>query len=497
MNKTNFVCSLLSLLLLSSFHAFATGAVNVDELNRILKEKNAGWVAKKSDISDKSIDELKLLLGAGEMDRTVQFVHPEGLRAQSLPSSLDWRNHLGGNWVPPATSQGSCGSCVAFAAVGTMETQYKIATGIPGYNIQLSPQYLFSCGGGRCNLGWFPAAAARFLRNQGVPDEACMPYLSGGGQDVACSASCADHASRRVRIAAYTTPTNRRVDIDRLKTALQYGPLLSRFVVYSDFFAYGSGVYRHSWGEQVGGHALSIVGYNDVGRYFIVRNSWGSGWGMDGFVNISYDDSSGLGAETWQYQMPSFNGSVAFESPSDETYFSNKTNLKVVSTYSGTESIVINLINLSGTVVKSVSCSGHICERALERQNLADGEYKLEGFARDASGQNLGQSPQRTVFLSQGQPKLALSLHLPGKILSGLANLTVRVSSQPVPMNGLEFHYKSGGIERIHKSDHADDGMTVRWFTKNVSNGIYEIWMTGRVMETSVETPHQFVTVAN
>jgi hypothetical protein len=60
--------------------------------------------------------------------------------------------------------------------------------------------------------------------------------------------------------------------------------------VYSDFYYYSGGVYQYTSGTYQGGHAILIVGYDDAGQYFIVKNSWGSGWGESGYFRIGYSE---------------------------------------------------------------------------------------------------------------------------------------------------------------------------------------------------------------
>jgi C1A family cysteine protease len=65
------------------------------------------------------------------------------------------------------------------------------------------------------------------------------------------------------------------------------------FDVYTDFFSYDSGVYSYVSGEYEGGHAILIVGWNDSDSAFIVKNSWGTGWGESGFFKIAYSELTG------------------------------------------------------------------------------------------------------------------------------------------------------------------------------------------------------------
>jgi C1A family cysteine protease len=106
-------------------------------------------------------------------------------------TQLDWRNYSGQNFVSPTLNQGRCGSCVAFAVIGALETQMNIARMTTTSPWSYSPQHLFSCGGATCETGWRPGNAMSFLKKEGVPDESCFPYQSGAkGEDVACKKTC-------------------------------------------------------------------------------------------------------------------------------------------------------------------------------------------------------------------------------------------------------------------------------------------------------------------
>lgn len=232
----------------------------------------------------------------------VQFEIPdEGIKAFATPTSIDWRNKDGKSWFNPIRHQGSCGSCLAFAATATLEAQYKITQ---NKSYKLSPQFLFSCGGGVCKKGWYPTQAAKFLLNTGVPDESCLPYMSGGGSDISCSRACKDSSKRAVKVSSYNQPTDNARSLSAIREALQRGPLVTTMAAYNDFMNYRGGIYKRASSSLVGGHAIVIIGYNDKDRYLIIRNSWGTSWGERGYGRISYDDTSGIGANTWKYEVP-------------------------------------------------------------------------------------------------------------------------------------------------------------------------------------------------
>ena len=154
--------------------------VDVKSLNKTLKKENQRWQAKDSWLNRMSRSQLKRMMTAPTVDGDFEFsADDEWTQVKGIPQTLDWRNKNGKNWVSPMMNQGACGSCVAFASIATMETQTNISALLPGLNIRLSPQHLFSCGGGGCGYGWMPELAAQFLKKNGVVDQACMPYSSG------------------------------------------------------------------------------------------------------------------------------------------------------------------------------------------------------------------------------------------------------------------------------------------------------------------------------
>jgi len=65
--------------------------------------------------------------------------------------------------------------------------------------------------------------------------------------------------------------------------------------VCSDFFCYFGGIYTPEYGDIVGNHAICIVGYNDVEKCWICKNSWGTSWGEDGWFRIAYGEC-GIGS---------------------------------------------------------------------------------------------------------------------------------------------------------------------------------------------------------
>lgn len=503
MNKTLIV--LISFL----FAGALAHADTVSVLNQTLKKEHAGWVAKKTPLTGLTPAQARAHMGLAESHQGVEFQLPVTHVKSQLPAVLDWRNKDGQNWVTPILDQGNCGSCVAFASIGTLETQYRIASGIPGYNVRLSAESLFACGGGGCNFGWFPSAAAEYLQRTGVPDEACQPYTEGvTGEDAQCKESCLNSPQKIIKIASYGTPTRYAKDIDSVKQALQSGPLVTTLSVYADFMSYGSGVYKHVSGDFLGGHAVSIVGYDDTKRAFIIRNSWGTEWGENGFAYVSYDDESGVGDETYSFDIPSMNGAVSLAAPLDYNDSTSDMTVKAVSTFKTAGSIALTIFDSSNQPVWNQSCNPANCSVNADLTGLKDGRYNIEATAMDSHGQILGTSGLHLFYVANVTPELQLSFVGKGGLdlnqpLSGRPEFVISAkSSTAVPMNSIAFHYKGAdGVDHTRTSNIVMDGMTMGWRTTTVSNGQYEIWMSGRLQTNhfneTVETPHQTITVAN
>ena len=191
--------------------------------------------------------------------------------------------------MTPIRDQGSCGSCWAFASAAALEASRLIAANTPNTELNLAEQILVSCSGaGDCNGGYINTAAD-FMRNVGLPVETCYPYTAANGT---CSNACANYQSSTHKIQSWNwVSTTSNTTVDSLKSAVYtYGPLLTTMDVYADFFYYHSGVYTYTSGTYQGGHAVLIVGYDDPGQYFIVKNSWGTGWGESGYFKIGYSE---------------------------------------------------------------------------------------------------------------------------------------------------------------------------------------------------------------
>ena len=297
---------LVTVILFSIVPAFSSQQ-ELDEVKDKIKTKGAHWVADETPVSILPDIDRKGHLGALEPALTgkegVVSRAALGVEAGTLPSSLDWRNYNGYLYVTPVRHQGNCGSCWAFATAAALESYVLIAENTPGADVNLSEQVLVSCGGsGSCNGGYIDRAST-YIENYGLPVEACFPYTATTN---ACTNACATYLTATDRIYGWHWVTTSSPAVDAIKAALTtYGPLVTTLSVYSDFFYYKTGVYSYVSGTYQGGHAVLIVGYDDVGGYFSVKNSWGTTWGEQGYFKIAYSQLSnvvGFGRYTIAYE---------------------------------------------------------------------------------------------------------------------------------------------------------------------------------------------------
>ncbi len=394
-------------------------------------------------------------------------------------ASLDWRIHQGRNWVTPIREQGECSSCTAMAAAATLETQGMIAGGVPENASYLSAQSLFSCGGGRCHSGWHTSRAADFVEQYGIPDEACLPYTSGAtGMDVSCSSTCSNRSERSLRPTRVRRPTQGVRNVDAVKAALKDGPLLSTMYVYPDFLSYGGGVYRHVIGEGLGAHAVSIIGYSDADRAWIIKNSWGEAWGEAGFARVAWDDISGVGSDTWGFELAQSQGALSFQSLRQGEILSGDVEFKVESRgVVGAVQLVVR-DSLNSRVLEKTFNTSTV---RLDTQALRDGVYEVSLTAKSASGVTIDSSPVSISVLNRA-PRGSLRfrpLNFSPTGALGRLLFEVFLDSSPIPWSSVEFTVEKNGKRVASKTVHSTaPEMLMGWDSSLVDPGTYEVRMS-------------------
>jgi hypothetical protein len=461
---------------LLSLHTVAS--IDVKKVQTEIRKQNANWIARSTSVSGLPDVAIKRLLGSNDMPSGDELFYDRTITS----GALDWRNVDGKNWLSPVMNQGNCGSCVAFASVASLEARYRISMGPLWTNATFSPQHLFNCGGGACDFGWQPGQAASYLKKTGVLDTACSPYISGStGEDVTCSTiKCADKDQRFYKIAGSNSPSFQGGSAERVKQALKNGPLVTTMTVYSDFMTYAGGIYKHVTGGREGGHAISLVGYNDQEKYWIIRNSWGDNWGENGFARISYDDSSGIAGSTWAYDITPDKSYFTIVSPSEHSYVSGLTDVKVEMLNPTATSIHIN--GSDSTILNEcVLNEQNICTQAVDTSTLRDGRYEV--FAES----NGKRSQVKELLVVNHQPETALSFsRTDGKPMStpftGRIEFDIDVKASPVLPQSvtLQISDLTGKIIAERTTDTVVEKMRLGFRFNTLPNGQYKVSYTAK-----------------
>jgi len=212
----------------------------------------------------------------------------------AMPKNFDWRT-IGK--LSPIRDQGNCGSCWSFSLTASMEDALSLAH-IPQ---SLSQQYLVSCNtlGYGCNGGWFDAAD--MLVNPGSVSADQFAYTA---TDSACKSGL--KYGEKINSWAFVKTDSEVPSNDLIKKAIyQYGPLSVGVYASSAMQAYGSGIFNTCSSGGSINHAVNIVGWNDDGGYWIMRNSWGESWGEQGYIRIKYGcNKIGYAATFYNFRIP-------------------------------------------------------------------------------------------------------------------------------------------------------------------------------------------------
>lgn len=221
----------------------------------------------------------------------------KGTAGRSFPSSampsptnpqFSWREKLA-----PARNQQFCGSCWAFAVVGAYEGSQSL---LNAESLDLAEQQLVNCvpphplaGGDNCR-GNMPEAALDWMAANGAPYEQAVPYK---GSMASCNLKVDRSDTRAAGWGFVSEDDPQSVPSEAaLKQAIaEHGPVAATLYVTDAFQSYTGGVFDEGASGHPN-HAIDIVGWDDARKAWHVRNSWGPGWGEDGYAWVRYGSNS-------------------------------------------------------------------------------------------------------------------------------------------------------------------------------------------------------------
>jgi len=273
------------------------------------------WKAGKNDFGGRKLEDIKRLMGVKK--------DPSGFKLKSIehevPAGIPDTFYARTNWpqcpvIGVIRDQSNCGSCWAFGAVEAMSDRFCIVSS-GKIQVNVSAEDLVDCCdecGDGCD-GGYPSMAWDYWTHTGLvtgglygDTMSCEPYTltpcdhhvsgklpncTGESDTPKCTRQCIPGYKK-----TYTqdkmygkSAYNVKADVKQIQVELMTnGPVEAAFDVYSDFLTYKTGVYRHTTGDLLGGHAVKILGWGveDSTSYWLVANSWNPDWGDQGYFKI-------------------------------------------------------------------------------------------------------------------------------------------------------------------------------------------------------------------
>jgi len=209
-------------------------------------------------------------------------------------TSFDWRAN---GAVTAVKDQGQCGSCWAFSAVEELESAWFLG-GHP--MTELSPQQVVSCDkkgmDQGCN-GGDTVEAYKYMKSAGLETEKDYPYTSGdSGMDGQCKYSASKVVAKMVNFTYATPPcfdACKKQDEDTLAKNLATTAPVSICVEAEPWQLYSGGILSKNCAQAYTSldHCVQLVGFNTNTqgvKYWLIRNSWNTDWGMDGYIFVKY-----------------------------------------------------------------------------------------------------------------------------------------------------------------------------------------------------------------
>ncbi|WP_051199619.1 C1 family peptidase [Christiangramia echinicola] len=195
------------------------------------------------------------------------------------------------NGVTKIKDQGNCGSCWAFTSLATIESSYKL---INNKEMDLSEQQLVNCSpNDGCSGGWyFTVFEWLTYYDKEVSRELALPYSQN-------EENCSITPSTNIRLANWGTLPHSASQLEIKDAIVKHGALSAALFSNNPSFINhdGSDVIEASNSKNVD-HAVAVIGWDDYKGAWLIKNSWGSDWGDNGYGWLKYN-SAGLGYFAW------------------------------------------------------------------------------------------------------------------------------------------------------------------------------------------------------
>ncbi|KAK8961803.1 hypothetical protein KSP40_PGU016560 [Platanthera guangdongensis] len=247
---------------------------NMEHIESFNARKEKYWLGPNQ-FTDLTNQEFKILYSAGYRPSSASVSPATRFRHENATvdaaASLDWRSK---GAVTPIKDQGHCGACWAFSSVAAIESINQIKN---GKLVSLSEQELIDCD--------------FIVDNHGINSEANYPFA---GEDGSCNSKKASVSA--VKISGFEdVPENNEAALLKAVT----GQPVSVAINGGDpnFQSYAGGIFTGPCDTKLD-HAVTAIGYGtdaDGTKYWLVKNSWGTSWGNNGYIKMERDISSAEG----------------------------------------------------------------------------------------------------------------------------------------------------------------------------------------------------------
>nr|XP_020014814.1 cathepsin L1-like isoform X2 [Castor canadensis] len=269
----------------------------IDQHNQEYGQGKHSFTMAMNSFGDMTPEEFRLMMNGFQSEKhTMEHLYQEHL-ATNTPSSVDWREK---GFVAPVKNQHSCGASWAFSAAGALEGQMLWKT---GKLVSLSEQNLIDCswsqGNEGCTGGLMDNAFQYVKDNGGLDSEEFYPY------------------ENRVNFCKYSPKYSAAnitgfVDIPRDESSLReavatVGPVsVGIDTLPETFLFYERGIYFDpNCNSEESNHGVLVVGYGFEGeelyntKYWLIKNSWGEEWGIDGYMKLARDRNNHCGVASY------------------------------------------------------------------------------------------------------------------------------------------------------------------------------------------------------
>jgi len=240
-----------------------------------------------------------ILLGFKQEDPSVNENRPilKADKQENLPEEVDWRPS---GAVTPVKDQAMCGSCWAFSATGSLEGQHYLKT---NKSVSLSEQNLVDCSKKEGNMGCFGGLmdnAFKYIKiNNGIDTEESYPYTARNGK---CKFNPDNVGATVTGFVDIKHGSEEALE----KAVATVGPISVGIDAHlPTFHFYKKGVYHDTACSSVHlDHGVLAVGYGvdnstmtngDGKKYWLVKNSWNTSWGDEGYIKMAKDAGNACG----------------------------------------------------------------------------------------------------------------------------------------------------------------------------------------------------------